>query len=83
MISVNRKGFRLQENDYFSYRMLWRMYLPVLMESLLVILIGIVDTLMASYLSDEATAGVSYVISITNWLNITQASSLVISSFAL
>jgi len=68
MVFVRRQYFRLQEQDVFSYRTLFKMYLPVLVESVLVILMGLVDTLMASYLSDEATAGVSYVISITNWV---------------
>ena len=61
--------FRLQERDFFSYSSLFKLYTPVIVEQLLVVLLGIVDTLMASYLSDEATAGVSYVISITNWVN--------------
>lgn len=60
--------FRLKSTDFFSYKALILMYLPVLVEQVLISLLGIADTLMASYLSDEATAGVSYVITINTWV---------------
>lgn len=61
--------FRLNETDFFSYKALFMMYLPALIEQILVSVLGVADTLMASYLSDEATAGISYVITISNWVN--------------
>jgi len=60
--------FRLKPSDFFSFRALLFMYIPVVVEQLLIALLGLVDTLLASYLSDEATAAVSYVITINNWV---------------
>jgi len=59
--------FRLNDSDFFSYKTLLLMYLPALVEQILISVLGIADTLMASYLSDEATAGISYVITVSNW----------------
>jgi len=61
--------FRLNDSDFFSYKTLLLMYLPALVEQILISVLGIADTLMASYLSDEATAGISYVITVSNWAN--------------
>jgi len=61
--------FRLKDTDFFSYKALLMLYLPALVEQILISVLGIADTLMASYLSDEATAGISYVITVGNWIN--------------
>lgn len=61
--------FRLQESDIFSRSKLVRMYIPILLEQLLLAMLALADTLLASYLSDEATAGVSYVLTVNNWVN--------------
>lgn len=75
----NKEGFpvvlakehplRLKDTDFFSYKALVMLYLPALVEQILISVLGIADTLMASYLSDEATAGISYVITVSNWAN--------------
>jgi len=69
MTTTRSYAFRLKETDVFSYSMLIRMYIPVLIEQALIALLAVADTMMASYLSDAATAGVSYVTSINNWVN--------------
>ncbi|MBQ6799106.1 MAG: hypothetical protein IJP11_07710, partial [Oscillospiraceae bacterium] len=69
MKTETKNLFRLREDDMFSRSRLIRMYIPVLLEQLFLALLSLADTLLASYLSDEATAGVSYVITINNWVN--------------
>lgn len=69
MTMTRSSALRLKETDFFSYSMLIRMYVPVLIEQALIALLAVADTMMASYLSDAATAGVSYVTSINNWVN--------------
>ena len=69
MKAETKNLFRLREDDMFSRSRLIRMYIPVLLEQLFLALLSLADTLLASYLSDEATAGVSYVITINNWVN--------------
>lgn len=69
MTIATKHPMRLYSTDVFSYKDLLRMFLPVLVEQTLLCLLAVADTLMASYLSDEATAGVSYVITITNWVD--------------
>ncbi|MCQ2420968.1 MAG: hypothetical protein MJ118_07510 [Clostridia bacterium] len=56
--------FRLKEPGLFSNRELFAMFFPILLEQLLINLLAMADTLLASQLSDTATAGVSHVISI-------------------
>ena len=69
MTVTKNHPFRLNDTDFFSYKKLLMLYLPALAEQILISLLGIADTLMASYLSDEATAGISYVITVSNWAN--------------
>ena len=69
MTIAKNHPFRLQEGDIFSRSKLIRMYVPILMEQLLLAMLALADTLLASYLSDEATAGVSYVLTVNNWVN--------------
>ena len=69
MVLAKDHPLRLKHNDFFSYKALICMYLPALVEQILISVLGIADTLLASYLSDEATAGISYVITISNWAN--------------
>ena len=69
MMKEKNHPFRLQDTDFFSYKGLLMLYLPALVEQILISVLGIADTLMASYLSDEATAGISYVITVSNWAN--------------
>ena len=69
MTSLKSHPFRLNDTDFFSYKTLLMLYLPALVEQILIAVLGIADTLMASYLSDEATAGISYVITVSNWIN--------------
>lgn len=47
--------------EIFSSRNLWAMALPLFVEQLLVMLVGIVDTLMGSYVGEAAVSGVSLV----------------------
>ena len=47
--------------EIFSSRNLWAMALPLFVEQLLVMLVGIFDTLMGSYVGEAAVSGVSLV----------------------
>lgn len=62
--SKMNRVLKIPEGGSFSNRQLFGIYLPFLAEQLLICLLGIVDTLLASRLSDSATAGVSYVITV-------------------
>ncbi len=55
---------KIPDGGRFSNRLLLGIYFPFLVEQLLICLLGIVDTLLASRVSDSATAGVSYVITV-------------------
>ena len=55
-----RSFFAPPEGSPYSNRKLVRIFIPVLAENLLLNLLGFVDTLLASALSDAATAGVSH-----------------------
>ena len=50
----------------FSNRDSFRLILPILMEQLLTMLVGIADTLMVSYAGDAAVSGVSLVNQLNN-----------------
>ena len=55
-----RSFFAPPEGSTFSNRKLVQIFIPVLLEQLLLNLLGLVDTMLASALSDAATAGVSH-----------------------
>ena len=61
--------FRLTEPGFFSNADLIRLYLPVLMQQVLSWLLGFVDTLIVSQLSDTATAGISHIATINSMAN--------------
>lgn len=50
-----------QETEIFSNRDLKKMILPLFLEQLLVMLVGMVDTLVVSYAGEAAVSGVSLV----------------------
>lgn len=50
-----------KDRQRFSNRDLFRLILPILVEQLLTMLVGIADTLMVSYAGDAAVSGVSLV----------------------
>lgn len=58
------KFYRIPDGGKFTNRQLFGIYLPFLAEQMLICLLGIVDTVLASHLNDAATAGVSYVITV-------------------
>ena len=51
----------------FSNRDLVRLILPILVEQLLTMLVGIADTLMVSYAGEAAVSGVSLVNQLNGW----------------
>ncbi len=61
---MKKNILKIPEGGQFSNRQLFGIYLPVYSENLLICLLGIVDTWLASRLNDSATAGVSYVITV-------------------
>lgn len=54
------------ERQYFSNRDLMKLVLPIVAEQFLVLLVGIVDTLMVSYVGESAVSGVSLVNQLNN-----------------
>lgn len=55
-----------KDRQRFSNRDLFRLILPILVEQLLTMLVGIADTLMVSYAGDAAVSGVSLVNQLNN-----------------
>lgn len=55
-----------EERKRFSNQDLWRLILPILVEQLLALLVGIADTLMISYAGEAAVSGVSLVNQLNN-----------------
>ena len=51
----------MRENELFSNKMLKRMIVPLFLEQLLMMLVGIADTLIISYAGEAAVSGVSLV----------------------
>ena len=51
----------MQENIPFSNKELWKMIIPLFLEQLLVMLVGLADTLIVSYVGEAAVSGVSLV----------------------
>ena len=50
-----------QKTDPFSTKRLWAMIIPLFLEQLLVMLVGLADTLIVSYAGEAAVSGVSLV----------------------
>ena len=55
-----------KDRQRFSNRDLFRLILPILVEQLLTLMVGIADTLMVSYAGDAAVSGVSLVNQLNN-----------------
>ena len=55
-----------KDRQRFSKRDLFRLILPILVEQLLTLMVGIADTLMVSYAGDAAVSGVSLVNQLNN-----------------
>ncbi len=60
------KQYLEESRRRFSDRDLFRLILPILVEQLLTLLVGITDTLMVSYAGDAAVSGVSLVNQLNN-----------------
>lgn len=60
------KQYLEESRQRFSDRDLFRLILPILVEQLLTLLVGITDTLMVSYAGDAAVSGVSLVNQLNN-----------------
>lgn len=58
-----------QETEIFSNRDLKNMILPLFLEQLLVMLVGMADTLVVSYAGEAAVSGVSLVNSLIQSLS--------------
>lgn len=55
-----------KEQQIFSNKRLWQLIYPILVEQILILLVGIADTLIVSYAGESAVSGVSLVNQINN-----------------
>lgn len=71
MISGNRNSISGSENRFYTDKMLWRLFLPLMAEHFLKYSLGIADSMMVSGIGEAAISGVSlidFVVSLFNSL---------------
>ena len=58
--------FRLKEEGMFTNKMIFSLLVPILIEQSIIVAIEIADTVMVSYVSEAAVAGISFLTTFDN-----------------
>jgi Na+-driven multidrug efflux pump len=69
-LTLVRSQFHIKENNLFTKKSIFQLFMPVLIEQAMIIAMGYADTIMVAYVGETEVAGISLVTTFDSFVKV-------------